>query len=663
MILPLHDALRRRVAALIAEIYGLAPDALPALAVSYAPTRALGDLALPVAFELARRVRRAPRAIAQELAARFGALPGVSRVEPTAAGYLNVFLDRAALLRASLDAQQADEEARERRRKTIVEHTAINPNKAAHVGHLRNAVLGDALVRVLRFRGAPVEVQNYIDDTGVQVADVVVGFQEIERRTLDDVRRIADETRFDYYCWDLYARVTDWYEGDKSRLEARSAALHAIEHGEAPAAPMAAFIADRIVRRHLETMARLNIGYDLLTWEGDILQLQFWARMFDILRAKGVLYRQDSGRLAGCWVMRIDEDGDAQADGDDEEQETREKVVVRSNGVVTYVGKDLANQFWKLGLLGRDFHYRVFARRADGRALYATTARADDHDPSAPAFGGASVIYNVIDVRQMYQQKLLKQALTAMGHREEADHSIHYAYEVVALSLSTARQLGFAVEEAGRPFVEVSGRKGLGVKADDFIDALAAKAETEVATRNPDMPAEERRRTAEAIAVAAVRYFLIKFTRTKLIVFDMDEALSFEGESGPYLQYAAVRAANILAKLQERDGVDEAMLIDAARNLAGLEGGEEADEVWNLVLQTARLDEIAEQAIASLELAVLAKHAFGLAQTFSAFYHRAPVLSEPDPAIKLRRAAAVLFFRNQMTRTLDLMGIATPSRM
>ena len=327
--------------------------------------------------------------------------------------------------------------------KVIVEHTAINPNKAAHIGHLRNAALGDTLVRLLRYQGRAVEVQNYIDDTGVQVADVVVGFQSLEGKDLAAVRALADDPArpFDHYLWDLYARVTEWYEADKARLAVRAHALHAIEEGGNDLAAMGAFIADRIVRSHLATMARLNVDYDLLTWEGDILRLQFWATAFDQLKARGAVFLQTEGRLKGCWVMPI-EDGQPEAadepatENADVEAEQREKVIVRSNGTVTYVGKDIANQFWKFGLLGRDFNYRVFAPRGD-RPLWATTSSASD--PAAPPFGRASAVYNVIDSRQSYLQQLLKQSLATMGFVREAERSTHFAYEMVALSHSTAR--------------------------------------------------------------------------------------------------------------------------------------------------------------------------------------------------------------------------------
>ncbi len=670
MILPLHDQVRDRVRAVLIEQYGDVADIT--VPIEYPPNRALGDLGSPVAFELARRVRKAPRAIAQEIAGAFQAPAAVRRVEAAPNGYLNVFLDRPMFVLQRLGLVPGLSQPEPRGGKTIVEHTAINPNKAAHIGHLRNAVLGDTLVRVLRFRGTPVEVQNYIDDTGVQVADVVVGFRELERLDVDQVRRLAETARFDYYCWDLYARVTEWYEQDKARLSIRTAALHDIEHGASPAADLGAFIAERIVRCHLRTMARLNIEYDLLTWEGDILRLQFWTRAFDVLKATGAVFPQTEGRLAGCWVMAIDDDPpapDAEPTDEEADAEQREKVIVRSNGTVTYVGKDMANQMWKSGLLGADFHYRPFANHADGGVVWATTSAADQASPDHPSFGGAVATYNVIDVRQSYLQKLLKQALVAIGHAAEAERLTHFSYEMVALSHATARELGFGSppdsEEARRPFVEVSGRKGLGVKADDLIDRVVEKALVEVERRNPDAKAAEQRRTAEMIGVAAVRYFMIKYSRSKVIAFDIDEALNFEGESGPYLQYAVVRANNIFQRLHEREGVRREAVLSLLGNTptGALDDDAGADELWSLVLEASRLDEVIEQVLRSLEFAVLAKYAFGLAQLFNAFYHRAPILNEERGDVRRWRAAAVAYVHQQLTRALDVMGIAVPSRM
>jgi arginyl-tRNA synthetase len=704
MILPLHDQIRARVRTILSDAFGL--DGVTVnIAIETPPNRTMGDLGTPVAFELARRLRKAPRVIAHEIAARFVPGDGIARIEAAANGYLNVFIDRPAFVLQRLGVLPLPTGTGPVDGKTIVEHTAINPNKAAHIGHLRNAALGDTLVRVLRFRSTPVEVQNYIDDTGVQVADVVVGFRTLEGLDLTAITAIADSTRFDYYCWDLYARVTEWYAGDQERLTIRAATLHDIEHGISPTADIAHFVAERIVHCHLRTMARLNIDYHLLTWEGDILRLKFWARAFDVLKQTGAVYLQNEGRLAGCWVMKIDSEGVEGSEGVEdtkgvegnegveaghegrqgleggqgleargeheaqEGQEDREKVIVRSNGTVTYVGKDMAYQFWKSGLLGHDFSYRKFATRMDGTDLWATTSDAAVAVSEHPQFGAAAATYNVIDVRQSYLQKLLKQALTAVGHPAEADRLTHFSYEMVALSHATARELGYAPPEdpdaPKRPFVEVSGRKGLGVKADDLLDRVIAKALIEVERRNAETPDADRRRTAELIAVAAVRYFMIKYSRTKVIAFDIDEALSFEGESGPYLQYAVVRANNIFQKLEQRAGLTEAQLLATLASVPA-EALVDADgdhELWSLVLEASRLDDVVEQVVRSLEFAVLAKYAFGLAQMFNGFYHKAQILNEERDDVKRWRAAGVIYFRQQLTRALELMGVGVPQRM
>jgi arginyl-tRNA synthetase len=700
MIVSLQRQLHEAISAAIRRELGV--DNVPSFSVEVPPSRALGDLAVTVAFQLAKTLKKSPRAIAEQLAPTVQSVHGVVRVSAAANGYLNVFLDRPEFLVTRLGgdipptAETAEDPGTtDKTDKTIVEHTAINPNKAAHIGHLRNAALGDTLVRALTFRGTPVEVQNYIDDTGVQVADVIVGFRELEHCSLDAVKRIANTTRFDYYCWDLYARVTDWYAGDPDRLAVRAATLHDLEHGDrqrSDAAAVGALIVDRIVRAHLATMARLNVGYDLLTFEGDILRLRFWARAFEILKEQGAVYLQTEGKLAGCWVMRIEDaditgsgkpgpaDGEAARSRDRSSEsvdsidpaqgDPREKVIVRSNGVVTYVGKDIANQFWKFGLLGQDFHYRRFATQNGGRPLWATTS--ENGEGPAPPFGRARRIYNVIDSRQLYLQALLGQALRTLGHDREAENSVHFSYEMVALSHATARALGYELDSDGegesaprKPFVEVSGRKGQGVKIDDLLDLLIAKASEEVAKRNPDFGIEERQRVASQIAVAAIRYFMLKYSRGKLIVFDMEEALSFEGETGPYLQYAVVRANNIFAKLREREGLFESNLLSAGA-LTGMAAEEltaDSSDLWALVLESARLDEVVDQVVRSLEFSGLAKYAFGLAQLFNAFYHRYPILNEEQVERKRWRAAGVAYFRSQLTRALDLMGIEVPSRM
>ncbi len=670
MILGMHAAVRSRVRDVLVELYGLESDRLPDVAIQYPPDRSLGDLGVTVAFELARVLRKAPRAIAAEIVAALGPIEGVTRVEPAPNGYVNIFLDRTRFAREALAGPAPRPQADRGIRKAIVEHTAINPNKAAHVGHLRNAALGDTLVRLLRFLGVPVEVQNYIDDTGVQVADVVVGFRHLEQLSLEEVAALAERPRFDYYCWDLYARVTAWYEADPDRLGLRAGTLHDLEAGADPAARFGRLVADRIVRCHLATMARMNVEYDLLTWEGDILRLRFWSRAFDVLKEAGAVRLETTGHQAGCWVMPLDGDAPPEggADAGEGGPKSKSKVIVRSNGTVTYVGKDIAYQFWKLGVLQRDFHYRPQGAQRSGHPLWSTTSDAGERAAHDHGFGEADAVYNVIDTRQAYLQQLLKQALTAVGRAAEAERSVHVSYEMVALSPATARALGHDLDPQGdRPFVEVSGRKGLGVKADDLLDRLTGAARREVLARHADLAAEgaEADAIATAIATAAIRYFMIKYSRGKLIAFDIDEALSFEGESGPYVQYAAVRAANILRKLYDRDGLNDEALVAALAALPAepLAAGSDGTAVWALLLEAARLDEVADQSIRALELSVLAKYAFGLAQMFNTFYHRSPVVAEEDEPTRLWRAATVLYCRLQLTRALALMGCSVPPRM
>ena len=672
MILSVHNLLRSQVAATIIKVYGLKPSAVPAIAIQNPPTRQMGDLAITVSFELARVLHKAPKIIAQEIISALDSIDGIATVEAAPNGYLNFFLDRPRFLSTQLTKTEKQSLPRQSQTiKTIVEHTSINPNKAAHIGHLRNSVLGDTLGRLLRFQGCTVEIQNYIDDTGVQVADIVVGFQILESKDTEAVQALATSLDFDYLCWDLYTKVTKWYDADSKRLETRTATLRAIEAGNNDTATIAHIVANRIVQCHLRTMERLNINYDLLAWEGDILRLKFWEQAFKILKESGAVFLQDSGKLAGCWVMRIDPRSEEATNIDEEtanndrasDDENREKVIVRSNGLVTYVGKDIAYQFWKFGLLGKNFHYQIFDHNQKGTPVWTTTSTRSEL--SFPEFGKADAVYNVIDTRQSYLQELLKQALQIMGHPSQAESSVHFSYEMVALSNQTAQTLGYATSiNPGRSFVEVSGRKGLGVKADDLINRMIEVASVEVTKRTADPASQECEHIAKIIAVAAVRYFMIKYSRGKVIIFDIDDALSFEGESGPYLQYAVVRANKILQKLKEQAGTTESDVILKLGSIPTTYlNRDSGDELWALIFECPRLDEVVHQAIRTHELSVLAKYAFSLAQTFNAFYHREPILKESKIDVQLWRAAAVIYFRTQMTRTLDLMGCQVPPRM
>jgi arginyl-tRNA synthetase len=634
------------------------------LVVDQPPSVALGEYALPLSFELAKKLRKPPRKIAEEVVAALGQLPGFEKFEVAGAGYINARVNRPAAARMLLREDSQPRTEPPSVEKILVEHTSINPNKAAHIGHLRNAILGDTFVRLLRASGAHVDVQNYIDNTGVQVADVVVGFLYLEKKSLADVAALiqgagadAGGRPFDYYCWDLYARVSQWYEEDKEHLKLRLQTLHDIERGGNPAAEMGKQISDAIIVCHLKTMQRLGIEYDFLPQESEILHLHFWDLAFEQLKQKGVLYFETEGKNKGCWVMQRagskpaePPETDQPQDGPDEDA----KVIVRSNSTVTYVGKDIAYHLWKFGLLGRDFGYQRFYRYPEGHQVWIS---AETSEAAHPHFGGVHAIYNVIDSRQADPQNNVIEALRGLGYAEPAENYHHFSYEMVALTPRCAEELGFEVAEddKGRSFIEVSGRKGFGVKADDLVDALIAAEQKEVDARHPEMPADERRRITEQIAIGTLRYFMLKYTKGSVIAFDMQDALSFEGETGPYVQNAVVRISSIFRKgsvLPEqvlREEIDLRFLSD--------------DELWELWLRAGQLSHVVRQCIVTTEPAYAAKYVFQLAQQFNNFYHKHHILTEPDPARKRFLLATAAVVRQALIECLQMMGIGAPSVM
>jgi len=660
--------------------------ALPTAVIEQPPNVELGDFAIPI-FPLAKPLRSAPLRIAEEIRAAIGPIEGIAELNVAPPGYLNVKIDRAWMASALAADQKpaADIPAG----KILVEHTSINPNKAAHIGHLRNAILGDTFVRLLRYAGREVDIQNYIDNTGVQVADVVVGFTHIEKKSRAEIEALASQPRFDYYCWDLYARVSQWYEQDAEHKQARRETLHAIEDASSETAAIAELISTAVLRRHLETMDRLDIEYDFLPRESEILHLHFWDAAFAKLKESGVLTFETDGKNKGCWIMRragtsssvspvspVVKDVDSPATISEDDQ----KVIVRSNNTVGYVGKDIAYHMWKFGLLGRDFGYRKFHHYPNAHDCWISALQGDkDH----PHFGDVTENYNVIDVRQSEAQNTVIEALRGLGHEEAANHLTHFSYGMVVLTPRCAAELGYTLsdEDKTRPFIEVSGRRGFGVKADDLLDQLIASAKKEVDPRHPELSEAERESIATQIAVGALRFFMLKYTKQSLIAFDFKDALSFEGETGPYAQYAVVRATSIFNKAgldpetfsasthvgtaapAVRPGqrpADASAVPTAFGELLAAEGG---NEIWELWLAASKTSYIVDQCISTTEPAYLAKHAFQLAQLFSAFYHRHPILSEPDEKRKQFLLATVAVVRRELIRTLAAMGITVPPVM
>ncbi len=612
-----------------------------------------GEIAVPAAFQLARTLKKPPKVIAEELSKAVGKIEGVASLEIAGNGYINVRLDRGAYGVAALQGGSSTTKSTD---KIIVEHTNINPNKAAHIGHLRNAVLGDTFVRMLRATGQNVEAQNYIDNTGVQVADVVVGFEHLEKKSAADVQALIDDpnVRFDYLCWDLYARISQYYATNPEAIQWRKDTLHKIEHGEGETAALAHTVADAIVRAHLATMYRLNIEYDVLPRESEILHLQFWATAFEQLKERKAIYLETEGKNKGCWVMPSSAFREGSTDEDDS------KVIVRSNGTVTYVGKDIAYQLWKFGLLGKDFFYRLWHTYPDGHKVWASTA---EPQSGSPKFGGGVRVYNVIDSRQSYLQDVVVAGLRALDYAKQAEASIHFSYEMVALSPRTCVEMGIELsdEDKKRPYVEVSGRKGLGVKADDLIDKLIAKALDEVGSRNEEQSEDSKRAVATKIAIGALRYFMLKYTRNSVIAFDFGEALAFTGETGVYVQYATIRTRKILRKFLDSG---QAMPDFAAILTAEAMARQLADEnCWQYLLDASKMEAAIERAVASGEPSHVARYAFQLAQSFSGFYDKFQVVTEPDAEKRAFLLWLTTYFSQQLERTLGVLGIEVPEYM
>ncbi|MCP4202160.1 MAG: arginine--tRNA ligase [bacterium] len=639
MLTAIRNALASRIEGRIEDLYGIPHQARPEIP----PRRDLGDLAFPGALQLARVVKKNPRQIGEEIAAGLELPEGVREVRVEGPGFLNFYLDRGRLA-AALIKEALISPPPEPAEKTIVEHTNINPNKAAHIGHLRNAVLGDVLVRAQRALGRPVEVQNYIDDTGVQLADVVVGFVDLRGLGIDEIRDLPEP--FDFTCWDLYAEVGRWYEEDAKRAELRRRTLHEIESGSGPRAEVGRLIARRIVSRHLRTMRRIGVDYDLITRESVILLLDFFHAAFERLKKEGAIRLETEGKNSGCWLMPLSESSEFAG------LEDPDKIIVRSDGTVTYVGKDIAYQLWKFGLLGLDFGYRYWREEEVWESVLDGV---DDH----PEFGGGHRVINVIDKRQSYLQKVVRAGLERLHHTEEAARSVHFAYEMVALSAAAAEQLGQGEVAGDGKRLEMSGRKGIGVKADDLIDRLEAKSREEIMARDSEPPPDELDSRARAIATAALRFFMIKTTTNRVIAFDFDEALSFEGDSGPYLQYSLVRAANIFRRLREEKLADEV----SPESATSLPGELWEDDLWELIFSVAELQDRTEAAVEALELSQIARFALELAQKFNAIYHRHPILQEPDAKRRATRLATAQIFAKGLRVMTDLMGLPIPERM
>ncbi len=652
-----------------------------------------GDYSMPLMPWAAKdRVGRPPTVIAEGVATTLEALrmPLVAEATATLPGFLNIRVNRTEAARALLEGILSAGDGFGRGNvgagvKVVVEHTNINSNKAAHVGHLRNACLGDTVVRMLRAQGYAVETQNYIDDTGVQVADVVVGqtLLQSSRLTLPGGDKQRKAESFDYYCSRLYVAVGKAYDQAKTEQDdayrrwgaeedvpqkerpptpldqLRRAVLRGIEHGgpledgRSNYAAMAADLSQKIVHAHLKTMARLNVSYDLLTWESAILRAGLWRRTFEMLRESGILRFSEEGFTKGCWILPFGE-GEVQTEEGDR---SSDKILVKSDGTATYTAKDIAYQLWKFGLaddprVGVRFQFVRWGAQHDGEILWTMRAPQDvleglEMSADPKQFGHARRVINVIDVRQSYPQQVVYESLRRLGYVEQADQSKHLDYEVVALSPASAASLGVDTSD-GRAFYAMSGRKGIEIKADDLINAAEAK----MREAKPELPAE----TAAVLAASAIRYFMVRFDLHQLIVLDVDEVLRTNGDTGVYLQYACARAHSILRRLRESGYEAPTSVASAPPTLAPSE--------WSLVRHLDAYPRALAEATAALEPHQFAAYVYELAGRFNDFYdHTPPIIHELDDGVKTFRAALVRATMQTLTNALRVLGFVPLERI
>jgi len=633
----LQEKIKNAMVAVLRESFDLSQTELT---FSQPAERKFGDLSTTLAFALAKKTQSKPFLVAGELAAKLtGKLDAIEEIRVAGGGFLNFYLRRDDYLKYLW--QNLEKPLPAKGEKVIVEHTSINPNKSAHIGHLRNSCLGDILARSCRFLGYEVEVQNYIDDTGIQVADVVWGLLHYQKMDLDGIKKISGLAA---YLWDLYAEVNQLFAGNDDLARQRRDVHKKIEEKIDPEYQACRYIAEQVLLDHIRTMEQIGIHYDLLARESDVIALDFFKAAAAEMTARNVMTRSADPEKKDCLVIHYD-------------RENIEKIIVRSNGTITYVGKDIAYNLWKFNLLPRDFCYRLFHTYPDGHAIYMT--QSEPARQTRP-FGRGQKVYNVIDVRQSYLQNLIAQVLAQLGHSGPSANFIHFSYEMVALTPACVREMGLKLEagEENKPYIEVSGRKGRAVKADELIAQLNEKSLREIQSRNPALAEAEALPLARTIAVAALRYFMVKFNLNTVIAFDFKEALNFEGDSGPYLQYTMVRLNSILKK-STAAGLEAERVPGSMQRLEA----REKELYWEMILNLSLLETQVEFALQNHELSSLAAYAYGLCQKFNHYYHLFPVLAEKDADIRNLRLSLMRIFKNKVEKLLAVMGIAIPDRM
>lgn len=610
------------------------------------PKKEMGDFSTAICMSFAKIMKKAPIAIAEEVKNSLLAkqLPYIKDINVSAPGYLNFEIDYTLyaediISQVMTAGNNYGEQKCDNPKNILIEHTNVNPNKAMHIGHLRNSIIGDSVVRTLRKLGHNVQACNYIDDTGVQVADVVVAMLYLNQPFYeggDSFQAIWDKVdkniSFDYWCWDIYSQITNAYDADPVLKNKRTEILHAVESQNSALAAFAKEVATKIVTAHLATVSRLNVYYDLLNWESDIFLRHFWDTAFEKLKESGAVEYETEGPNTGCWVVKYGQ-GIIETD---EGIKSEDKVLVRSNGTVTYTGKDIAYQMWKFGVLGKDFTYKEWGMQNNGQTL--TTTSSDGTE--SHLWGNADEVINVIDCRQSYTQQIVYECLEKLGYKKEAQNSVHLGYEVVVLSNNAAKELGMEIDETLN-VQAMSGRKGLGVKGDDLLNTIKEKMSEKV----------QDDKSLNILACAAVRYFMSKITTGKMIIFDFEEALKTTGDSGVYCQYAHARASSILTKAGDFSGK---LIITKV-----------SETEKELIKKVAEYPQILEKAAEELSPAPLAHYAFELASAFTSYYEnpdpdatkRVAFINIEDPDLKKYRLSLVNIFKQTMKNCLDTLGI------
>ena len=602
-----------------------------------------GDLSCNVAFLLSKHLKKPPSKIATELAEAIRPRIQGSYIlsVDSVGGHINLKANYALLSPATISNVLSNPKNYGypnigQGRHIVIEHTSVNPNKALHVGHMRNVIIGDTLYRIMRATNHRTTVLNYVDDSGVQIADIIVGFKfagfPLEPPTKNQ--------KFDHYSGDeVYVKINEIYERDPQVAEKRKLVLKEIEEGESEIAHFAMDITLRVLREQLKTCWRMKVRYDLLNFETHIVGSKLWSKTFELLKTNGIAKYEAEGKNKGCWVI-----------GGEEGEE--DKVLVRSDGTATYIAKDIPYAAWKLGLVKDPFYYSKYIEQWDGSWLYATdlVAGISKSFPDGTFNGGERVI-TIIDSRQSRLQRIISQVLSKIGVGG-GNKYVHLSYEAVTLSSDTAKEFGIDIGD--RQFMHMSGRKGIYINADYVLDALHAKAYEEVRNRNPDFSDQQLNKIAEEISISAIRYNMIKQDFDKIITFDIKESLSLEGDTGPYLQYAYARSQRILEKSQQG--------IIVGRTNSAFDRLTHQSEIA-LIKEIAKLDLVIENAAKSLSLKSLARYAYDLAMTFNLFYEKVPVLREQVNEVRMARLGLVKAFGIALKNTLELLGITALDRM